>query len=333
MSLLRDNPVFLREARWWYRFHWLRRNRSARIVTGVIVLIFAYYYVNSIEAVWHGDDRQFRPLWFGLQRFLLTLIVLLGPALAAAAIAREREQQTWEALLMTRITGPEVVVGKWMATLLPLGAVILATLPLMVTAYSTFGTSLEEMFTNILFFPLTATAYTMLGVACSFCSRRASVARVTALVISVCLCFGTLIVDGHLGTLFQAGSPLGMAGGFLNARQVMPPNYYQGMPYGYSSGPGGYPPMELPEAAWVSPFYALSALSRWGGLSQSAMGYYPQYGSGIGSGILYPNPDPSAILFCYLFVTAGAVWGCWQFITTRYGRDIRGERPLGETIS
>ena len=192
MRDLRDNPVFERESRWWYRGRWLRRSRSAAWTAAVIAALFVWFYARGLWAVFHGDEAQFRPVWFWLIRFLLVLIVLLGPVLTSAAVTKEREQRTWESLTLTRLTGREIFLGKWLASLTPLFLLILATAPLLMVAYATFGTSFEGLLAVLFFYPVTAAAYTMLGLLCSFLGRKASVARTSALVAAIGLCFGLL---------------------------------------------------------------------------------------------------------------------------------------------
>ncbi len=140
-NILRDNPVFLREARWWLRLRWLRRSKSAAWTAAIIAVIFVWFYARGLWAVWNGDEAQFRPVWFWMIRFLLMLIVLLGPALASTAIMKEREQRTWETLALTRLGAREIFFGKWLASLTPLFLLILVTTPLLMVAYATFGTS------------------------------------------------------------------------------------------------------------------------------------------------------------------------------------------------
>ena len=319
MNVLRDNPVFGREARWWYRGHWLRRNRSAAWTVSVIVALFVWFYARGLWAVFHGDEAQFRPVWFWLIRFLLVLIVLLGPALASAAITKEREQRTWEALALTRLTAPEIFLGKWLASLTPLFLLILVTAPLLMVAYATFGTSIEGLLSVLFFYPVTAAAYTMLGLLCSFLGRKASVARTSALLVAFGLCFGVLVVDTLFRGLVAPGTRAFSAMDTLSysSRDYGSDGYGNGNDYGYFGSPA---------ISWLSPFFVLSVVS-----NGTEAGNAPSYASGNEDDVW--SAHPASVLLVYSFSLIIAVCFCLYYVLTRYRRDVRGGRPLGEPIT
>ena len=323
MNVLRDNPVFGREARWWYRGHWLRRNRSAAWTASVIAALFVWFYARGLWAVFHGDEAQFRPVWFWLIRFLLVLIVLLGPALASAAITKEREQRTWEALALTRLTAPEIFLGKWLASLTPLFLLILVTAPLLMVAYATFGTSFEGLLSVLFFYPVTAAAYTMLGLLCSFLGRKVSVARTSALLVAFGLCFGLLVVDTLFRGLVAPQMQMRPYSGVDTLSYSMNDSYHEG--YGRDYGFYG-----IPAVSWLSPLFVLSVVSNW---TESAG--VPSYadGSDYGSEEAVWSTHPSSVLLVYSLSLVVAVCLCLYYVLTRYRRDVRGGRPLGEPIT
>jgi hypothetical protein len=57
------------------------------------------------------------------------VLPLLVPSIAAGAFAKEYEQQTWQDLTLTRLTNAQVVVGKFCAYFLQVGALLLAFVP------------------------------------------------------------------------------------------------------------------------------------------------------------------------------------------------------------
>jgi ABC-type transport system involved in multi-copper enzyme maturation permease subunit len=61
----------------------------------------------------------------------LCAVVLLGPALLAGTVARERQQRTLEYLLTTHLTNAEIVLGKLTAGLMQLLACLLVGLPVL----------------------------------------------------------------------------------------------------------------------------------------------------------------------------------------------------------
>ena len=113
---------------------------------------------------------------------------LLVPSIAAGAFAKEYEQQTWQDLFLTRLTNAQVVIGKFCAYLLQVGALLLAFVPallmLIVNDYSFDDTSLLTWINiaamTIVFMSkllLSACLYILLAMVCS----RYSGTRRTAL--------------------------------------------------------------------------------------------------------------------------------------------------------
>src|ERR1043166_5064031 len=61
---------------------------------------------------------------------------MLAPALTANAISQEKEQQTWEMLLFTLLSGPEILLGKLMARIIPMLALVGAFFPFMLFCFA-----------------------------------------------------------------------------------------------------------------------------------------------------------------------------------------------------
>lgn len=189
-------------------------------------LVVIYYYARGLLGIWHGTTQDARDFWPVLVYGALSLIVLLAPALAATAISSEREQQTWEILATTPLTGAEVVLGKWLGRQMVLWLLLLILLPYLAVcaAHAQFG---WRMLPSALGFLLVTTAcYSALGLLCSFLARRTMTATAAALTFSALLCIGTVIVSQAFQSVY---------------------------------GGSGFPAYTSP-ALWANPFYALGWL-------------------------------------------------------------------------
>ena len=75
--------------------------------------------------------------WFGLSAFGAIavgqelLVLMLTPALVAGAIADEKRRKTLHYLLASRLTGPEIVLGKLLVRMLYVGVLLGVSLPVM----------------------------------------------------------------------------------------------------------------------------------------------------------------------------------------------------------
>src|SRR5437764_12539721 len=135
-----ENPVLIQEIKTKMRG---RQSREVLIaVASVLVLFILWCYYQAFSYMMrYSSGATGKDAWeIGIVLQGL-LIWLLAPAVTANAISQEREQQTWEMLLFTLLTPREIVVGKLLARLVPIAALMLAFFPFMVFCFlrSTLG--------------------------------------------------------------------------------------------------------------------------------------------------------------------------------------------------
>ncbi len=75
----------------------------------------------------------------------LAAVLLLGPAVAAGLIARERERRTIEYLFTTHLTSAEIVLDKLAAAIAQLTVAVLAGVPVLAIAMLLGGITLEQV--------------------------------------------------------------------------------------------------------------------------------------------------------------------------------------------
>ncbi len=127
--LFPENPVLRKELLLRFR---IRQSTPVKIgIVSLMVLALVYLHYVALESLMKEPGafagQAVYQITFGVQ-FLL--VGLLAPALTANAISQEREQQTWEMLLVSRLTVGEILWGKLLARCLPLLLVILLGMPL-----------------------------------------------------------------------------------------------------------------------------------------------------------------------------------------------------------
>jgi ABC-type transport system involved in multi-copper enzyme maturation permease subunit len=144
----------------------LRLNSLGRIVAGVLVLAG---FLPAVIILWIYFDRGFgsmswnevgRAMNAGQMRFVgtvvATLMLLAVVVRAAASIRSERERNTFDELLTTRLTNGEILFGKWVGAILSVrwfwawlgliwavslvtGGVFVLALPLILMAWVTYA--------------------------------------------------------------------------------------------------------------------------------------------------------------------------------------------------
>ena len=75
-----------------------------------------------------GETARFGPLLFQVLTFVQLALFLFFAALSAAsAVAQEKDRRTFVLLLLTDLRDYEIVLGKLLGSLLPIGLLLLAT--------------------------------------------------------------------------------------------------------------------------------------------------------------------------------------------------------------
>jgi len=96
--------------------------------------------------------------------FLLMLIILLAPTMSASLISSERQRQTFDFLLITRLSARAIVVGKLTPILIYVLFPIAAIWTLLMLCYSLHGPSLIEVIIALVMLTTTAIAFATIGI-------------------------------------------------------------------------------------------------------------------------------------------------------------------------
>jgi ABC-type transport system involved in multi-copper enzyme maturation permease subunit len=205
MSVFSENPVLMKEVR--SRLRARRQSRSGKVaallVTSAIVLVLYYFGVRAIvRSSGNGAMDIYGLFVVGIE---LTLVLFLVPSLAAGAITQEREQQTWNALLLSRLTAGQIVSGKFLAALLPVFIILGLLLPLnlLAAAYAAMPLRVVLLSHGLLY--ATALFLTALSLFFSWAFRRTYVATAASFASVAFLVIGTYILFA-MWALSRSGS-------------------------------------------------------------------------------------------------------------------------------
>ena len=189
-----ENPVLQREFR--SRLSSRKQSKGVRIATAVValsVVLLLYYYGARVML---RNNMTARDLYTVIAYIQMTLIVFMAPSLTANAITQEREQQTWNALLLTRLTGDEIILGKLIARLFPAAVLIALFVPLSILAAFLAGIPVVVVLHSYLVVCVTTVTYGTIGLFCSWAFRRTSMATSAATGIIAFLVAGTFLLCG-----------------------------------------------------------------------------------------------------------------------------------------
>jgi len=130
----------------------------------------------------------------GLAIMQFVLISFIAPALTTGAISGEREKQTLDLLLCTRMTPFSIIIGKLFASISQIVLLIVASLPIFSTVFLFGGISFKELLQLFGFFIIISITFGSIGIFFSSYFKRTTAANVLAYGTIAFLYFGTIFL-------------------------------------------------------------------------------------------------------------------------------------------
>jgi ABC-type transport system involved in multi-copper enzyme maturation permease subunit len=112
-----------------------------------------------------GESARFGPLLFHMLTYYveLPLFLFFAALSAASAVAQEKDRRTFVLLLLTDLRNDEIVLGKLLGSLLPIGLLLAATVPLLMLLLLLGGIDPRQVLQAIVIIAATALAAGSLG--------------------------------------------------------------------------------------------------------------------------------------------------------------------------
>lgn len=208
-----ENPVLQRELR--------ARMRGAKAFwllfgfIGILALILSVFYWQWWRSTGQYDSATFtigRQFYFVLFGVLAALVCLITPALTSGALSLEREMRTYEALEVSLLSRPTIVVGKLGSAVAFVGLLLSASLPLTATSFLLGGVSPGEVMGAYLLLLASAFVYGSLGLALSSFVKTTVGATLLTYVAAAALFAATLGLSlGGASDAFSASPTPGRA--------------------------------------------------------------------------------------------------------------------------
>ncbi|GCE06254.1 ABC transporter permease [Dictyobacter aurantiacus] len=166
----------------------MRRERTIWLVVSYILLLgllgWFYISVSSNNAVY---GNNWASIGLGLYSILLTvqllLIIFITPAFTSTAVNGEKERQTFDLLLCSRLSSTSLVTGKLLAGLLNALILIAASIPIFSLVFFFGGVSPTQALAALLIFVLTAVLTASLGLFCSTLVARPAISTALSYVL------------------------------------------------------------------------------------------------------------------------------------------------------
>lgn len=174
MSVFTENPVLQKELL--TRFQLRRQSKANRIAIYTLLgFIIPLVYFFSIRSMIRDQSASRDAFGIFVSVLEVSLVVLLTPAMTAGTITLEREKQTWNALLLSKLTHGEIVSGKYIGAILPTLITLAVFFPLNILAAIAGKVELSAFLLAHLLLISTALFYGALGMFCSWAARRTQI--------------------------------------------------------------------------------------------------------------------------------------------------------------
>ena len=184
----------------------LRRERTIWVlITYLLVMtLLGFLFISRTSAY---NSNSVSTLGLGLYTLLvfvqLFLIMFITPAFTATTINGEKERQTFDLLLCSRLSAFELVAGKLVAGLANALLLIAASIPLFSLVYFFGGVGPAQVFQATLVFVVTAIVVGTFGLFCSALLKRPPV----SIAIAYMFCVIWVITPWLLSFLLQLSAP------------------------------------------------------------------------------------------------------------------------------
>jgi hypothetical protein len=175
--LITNNPVFQKESLAQKRLQEKKQptTRATEKLLGILAILGLYggmFYLMSLALASSNPQSGF----WGMHGFLIVLqclvLMIAMPLQGATTITSEREKMTWNALLLSRNSPLQILVGKAAATLRPIALFYGGMLPaLAITAWGTGMTAANFLAAQVLIL-ITAVLNVTIATYCSLVSKK-----------------------------------------------------------------------------------------------------------------------------------------------------------------
>lgn len=174
-------------------------------VLALVALLDMYSMVTQVRITAEIQYSSFLSLYIFGASIEFMMLLLIVPALTSGSISGERERQTLNLLLTTRMTPRDIVLGKLFASLSMVFLLIVSSFPILSLVFIYGGVTGKDIGMLLVSFLSTAILAGCVGICCSSVFKRTTIATAAGYCIMAMLVFGTIALS-RFWTSFQSAS-------------------------------------------------------------------------------------------------------------------------------
>lgn len=193
---MRTNPVYKREMVVSARS--FRLAMTLLLFNGIIALVVLLSMYSTLAQVRLTAEMQYTSfldlyLFVAVLEFIMLIVIM--PALTAGSISGERERQTLDLMLTTKMKPSEIVWGKLMASFSTMLLLIISSFPLIAMVFVYGGVTMRDLGLLLLCYVAASLFTGSIGVVCSSLCRKSTTATVASYGFLAMIVLGTYGVN------------------------------------------------------------------------------------------------------------------------------------------
>ena len=157
---------------------------------------FAVFYsiINTAKYTGVVDYSSMLNLYYVMAFIEFVMVALIVPAISSGAISGEREKQTLDILLTTRMTPLKIVTGKLMSSIITIMLLIISSFPILALIFAFGGVSLSQLMLMALIMIVSAGYIGSISIMYSAVLKRTSSAGVASYGTVMGIYVGILVI-------------------------------------------------------------------------------------------------------------------------------------------
>ncbi len=197
------NPVFRKDMRVLFR--------NVKVYVGLFIYLFVLLGITNLILKMINMDNYngFNPeyiitaylVMLGFQMLTLTFII---PAVTSSSISGERERQTLDFLLVTKMSGWDIVTGKLMSSLLLVAIIIVASMPIYAIIFYYGGVSILGFILNTVFLLIYSCFVGSIAVFFSTVVKKTAAATAVSNLFIIGITLGTGIATAIIAAIYNS---------------------------------------------------------------------------------------------------------------------------------
>ncbi|MCM0650290.1 ABC transporter permease [Clostridium swellfunianum] len=173
----------------------------------VLTLVAVFLIINMISGMSASSMNREASMatYISLSAIQFLLIVFIAPALTSGAISGERERQTLDLMLCTKLRPSSIVLGKLFSSLSQVILLIVASFPIFAIVFVFGGISVINLLQLFLFYIVTALLMGCIGIFFSTLIKRTTTSNVVTYGVILFILFGTIFLTAMYLQIFVYG--------------------------------------------------------------------------------------------------------------------------------